>query len=435
MLHPARRSFISVLLITTALSAAAQTPVLVGYWHNWNDASAPYLELSEVDPRYDVVEVSFAVPEAGTSHVMEFAPAETEEAIFLADVSALQATGRKVLISMGGANAAVHLDSEAERDEFVTSMMSIMDTYGFDGLDIDLEGSSVSITGGTIEAPTDPSILRMITAIHTIADLFEVQHGRPMMLTMAPETAYVQGGMSAYGGIWGAYLPLIHALRDRITLLQVQLYNSGSMYGIDGGIYPQGTADFIVSQTEAVIQGFTTTGGDLLGLPASKVAIALPACSSAAGGGYADTSVVRVAMEYLLGRGPQPGTYALAQIGGYPDLGGLMTWSINWDATGSCNGSYSFATNYERIFTDVNTALDERPTRMGLLHPVPTRDRLQLGDNAAHVHRIVDLQGRSQMERTMSATGSVDVSDLAPGSYIIEWSSTMQHYMARFVKE
>ena len=36
-------------------------------------------------------------------------------------------------------------------------------------------------------------------------------------------------------------------------------------------------------------------------------------------------------MEYLLGEGPQAGSYALVQAGGYPDLRGMMTWSINWD--------------------------------------------------------------------------------------------------------
>jgi chitinase len=42
---------------------------------------------------------------------------------------------------------------------------------------------------------------------------------------MAPETAFVQGGMSAFTGIWGAYLPVIHALRDSLDMLNVQLYN------------------------------------------------------------------------------------------------------------------------------------------------------------------------------------------------------------------
>ena len=105
------------------------------------------------------------------------------------------------------------------------------------------------------------------------------------MLTMAPETAYVQGGQSGFGSIWGGYLPIIDALKDSIDILQVQLYNSGTMLGIDGNIYTQGTADFIVAMTEATIHGFNTSGGMFAGLPATKIAVGLPACTSAAGGG------------------------------------------------------------------------------------------------------------------------------------------------------
>ncbi|MCB0786802.1 MAG: hypothetical protein KDC02_21665, partial [Flavobacteriales bacterium] len=48
------------LALVAASIVHAQGPDLVGYWHNWNDGNAPYLELSQVDPRYSVVEVSFA---------------------------------------------------------------------------------------------------------------------------------------------------------------------------------------------------------------------------------------------------------------------------------------------------------------------------------------------------------------------------------------
>ncbi|MCY7330292.1 MAG: T9SS type A sorting domain-containing protein, partial [Saprospiraceae bacterium] len=151
--------------------------------------------------------------------------------------------------------------------------------------------------------------------------------------------------------IWGAYLPVIHALRDSLDILQVQLYNSGSMYGIDGGIYTQGTADFIVAMTEAVIRGFNTAGGAFAGLPANKVAVALPSCPSAAGGGYTSPAVVASAINYLRGVGPKPGTYTLVQAGGYPDLRGMMTWSVNWDKVTSCNATtYEYAQSFQNIF-------------------------------------------------------------------------------------
>ena len=112
------------------------------------------------------------------------------------------------------------------------------------------------MSGGTIALPTDPIIINLIYAIKQIMSDYYSVHSKRLLLTMAPETAFVQGGMSAYGSIWGAYLPVIDALRDSLEILHVQLYNSGSMYGIDGNVYTQGTVDFIVAMTDAVIHGF-----------------------------------------------------------------------------------------------------------------------------------------------------------------------------------
>ncbi len=338
------------------LCAWAQGPDLVGYWQNWNDASAPYIALDAVDARYSMIEVAFALPAVGTTYNMTFTPDQGTQAAFITKVAALQTAGRKVLISIGGATATVKLNSNTERDQFVTSMTGLLNTYGFDGFDLDLEGASVSVTGGTIAAPVDQPIIRMIAAVKTIMQQFRVQHGRKMLLTMAPETAFVQGGQSAYGGIWGAYLPIIHALRDSLDVLHVQLYNSGSMYGADGGIYNQGTADFIISQTEAVLHGFSTAGGIFQPLPPEKVVIGTPACSGAAGGGYVAPAVLAAAVNYLRGTGPRPGTYT--RFATYPFLRGLMTWSINWDAVSTCGPSYEFAQSYQALFLNTTVKVD-----------------------------------------------------------------------------
>lgn len=417
-----REHLLLLLTILPFLTASAQGPDLVGYWHNWNDGNAPYLELSQVDDRYTVVCVSFALPAPGTTYNMVFAPQETAPATFLGDVAALQAQGRKVLISIGGATGTIHLDSDAQRDQFVSSMLGILDTYGFDGLDIDLEGASVAITGGTIANPVDARITRLIDAVHSIADQYESTHGVPMMLTMAPETAYVQGGMSAYGGIWGAYLPIIDALRDRLDILQVQLYNSGSMYGIDGGIYTQGTADFIVSQTEALLQGFTTGGGFFAPLPPEKVAIGLPACPLAAGGGYVSPAVLEQAVNYLRGTGPQPGSYQ--RVATYPTLRGLMTWSINWDAVASCAVADEFAQVYEDLFGDISTnaPATNRPA-FARLWPLPALAGTPLWTAGLAPDTWLELRdaraGLLQQLRIATDGGLLLPTDLPAGMYLL----------------
>jgi len=338
------------ILIGMKTYAQSPSPALVGYWQNWSDPAAPYFPLGEVDSRYNMVDVAFAVPETGTDYQMKFVPDRGTQAEFIQQIQTLQALGTKVNISIGGANAHPSLDNDSERDAFISSMGAIINTYGFDGLDIDLEGSSLAVHGGTINNPVDVPVINLIYAIKQIMANYHVLHAKKLILTMAPETAFVQGGLAAYTGLWGAYLPVIQALRDSLDILHVQLYNSGGTFGLNFVEYYQSTADFIVALTEASIKGFNTAGGTYLGLPASKVAVGLPACPLAAGGGFTDTATVRGAMNYLMGKGPKPGTYTLVTAGGYPDLKGMMTWSVNWDAVSTCASFYQYADNYQRIF-------------------------------------------------------------------------------------
>ena len=94
-------------------------------------------------------------------------------------------------------------------------MASIITTFGFDGLDIDLETTSIALDPGDkdFRAPTTPRIVNLIRAITLLLARFP----GGLMLTAAPETAYVQGGAANYSGVYGAYLPVLHALRDAIV--------------------------------------------------------------------------------------------------------------------------------------------------------------------------------------------------------------------------
>ncbi len=182
-----------------------------------------------------------------------------------------------------------------------------------------------------------------------------------MSLTMAPETLYITGGFMSYANSNGALLPLVQAFRDSMDVIHPQLYNTGSMYGLDTVVYEPATADFIISQTEMLIRGFTplsTPGaGMFLGISADKVAVGLPACSSAAGSGYVHPDTVKAAINYLRGLAPKPARYTL-KGGPYPTLRGMMTWSINWDAMTTCHPRYEFANNYYHIFHPVGSGIN-----------------------------------------------------------------------------
>lgn len=426
---------VSIVLLSTLKPAEAQNPThsLVGYWQNWNDGACPFFPLEEVDNRYEVICIAFALPVTGTTYDMQFTPEGMSVDAFKAQIDTLQQHGKKVVISIGGASGFVQMNDTNERDVFVTSMLQIINDYGFDGLDIDLEGGSLSLSGGTIAEPIDAPIINLIDAVKILMKSFYATYGTKMFLGMAPETAYVQGGMSAYNGLWGAYLPLIHALRDSLDILYVQLYNSGSMYGIDGNVYEQGTADFIVSQTEAVLQGFNTNGGHFDPLEPHQVAVGLPACQNA-GGGFIDTATVKDAVDYLLGDGSQPGSYTLVNPDGYPHLKGMMTWSVNWDRVSTCGLAWEFAINYEKIFglemgTDPiafnQVALKCYPNpanqyvEIALDGTIPSESRLVLYDLFGR--RITEIPVvKHEGQGVRHSAISIPVNDLAEGLYVLQ---------------
>lgn len=318
---------------------------LIGYWHNFDNGSTN-IRLKDVSSAWDIIDVAF--PESASDRAtMEFSPYNCTEEEFKADIKELQAKGKKVIISIGGQNGTLELTSKEAEDKFVNSMIDIISTYGFDGIDIDLEGSTVCLEAGDTDFknPKSPKIVHLISAIRTICDKF----GPDFMLTMAPETAYVQGGIYSYNNTWGAYLPVIHALRDKLDILHVQHYNGSDIEGLDGVTYRQGTADFHVAITEMLIQGFPIardTNNMFPGLRPDQVAIGVPACTKAANSGYTETAEMQKALDYLINGKSFGGKYKLVNEQGYKDFRGLMTWSINWDAA----SNYEFSTAYRSYF-------------------------------------------------------------------------------------
>ncbi|MFI5754163.1 chitinase [Streptomyces sp. NPDC051569] len=316
---------------------------LVGYLHSSFANGSGYTRMADVPDSWDVIDLAFGEPTSVTSGDIRFSlcpvaecPNVESAAEFKAAVKAKQAAGKKVVISIGGANGQVQLATTAARDTFVSSVSKIIDEYGLDGLDIDFEGHSLSLNTGDTDfrAPTTPVIVNLISAIKTL----KARYGANFVLSMAPETFFVQLGYQYYGsGPWGgqdpragAYLPVIHALRDDLTLLHVQDYNSGSIMGLDNQYHSMGGADFHIAMTDMLLTGFPVAGDTSRFFPAlrpDQIAIGLPA-SNQAGNGYTTPAEVNKALNCLT-RKTDCGTYQTH--GSWPGLRGLMTWSVNWD--------------------------------------------------------------------------------------------------------
>ncbi|MFG2939098.1 chitinase [Streptomyces sp. NPDC048282] len=352
----------AVTATTTAGSSGGSgdlpTHALVGYLHASFANGSGYTRVADVPDSWDVIDLAFGEPTSATSGDIRFnrcpvteCPNVESDADFKAAIKAKQAAGKKVLISIGGANGQVRLTTTAARDTFVSSVSNIIDSYGLDGLDIDFEGHSLSLDASDTDFrnPTTPVVVNLISALKTL----KAKYGSKFVLSMAPETFFVQMGYQYYGtGKWGgqdprcgAYLPVIYALRDDLTLLHVQDYNSGPIMGLDNQYHSMGGADFHIAMTDMLLTGFPVAGDANNVFPPlrpDQIAIGMPA-SVNAGNGYVAPSEVTKTLDCLTKK-TNCGSYATH--GTWPALRGLMTWSVNWDRY----SNWEFQKNFDAYF-------------------------------------------------------------------------------------
>ncbi len=338
--------------------------IILGYAHSWENTSAPFLYFSQmVGSKFNVVDYSFVetvnrdgyTPVLTTNDTRYLTNGVFNKQLLKNDIKSLRDSGVPVIVSIGGQNGHVVLDNVTQKNIFVNGLKAIIDEYQFDGVDIDFEGGSMNFSAGNLRDISYAGI-SAYPRLKNVVDAFKelkAYYGPGFLLTAAPETQYVQGGYSTYTDTFGSFLPIIQNLRNELDLLAVQLYNTGGENGLDGQYY--GTAkksNMVTALTDMVIKGYNiaTTGMHFDGLPASKVLIALPACPSAAGSGYLTPTEGINAMHYLrTGTTFSGRTYTMQPGGPYPSLRGLMTWSVNWDAS-SCGNSSELSKAYAAYF-------------------------------------------------------------------------------------
>ncbi|MFF7284114.1 chitinase [Streptomyces griseorubiginosus] len=271
---------------------------VTGYWQNFNNG-ATVQKLSAVQAQYDIIAVAFAdattTPGAVTFNLDSAGLGGYTVDQFKADIKAKQAAGKKVIVSVGGQNGTVSVSDPTSAANFANSVYALMQTYGFNGVDIDLENG--------LNATYMSQALRSLSA----------KAGPSLVLTMAPQTIDMQSTSNAY-------FQTALNVKDILTVVNMQYYNSGSMLGCDGKVYSQGSVDFLTALACIQLEG---------GLSPSQVGLGLPASTSGAGSGYVSPTVVNNALDCLT-KGTGCGSFKPSRT--YPDLRGAMTWSTNWDA-------------------------------------------------------------------------------------------------------
>ena len=281
---------------------------LTGYWQNFADGAVP-LRLSDINGYYTLVAVASADADSNTPGAVTFtlnaglssALGGYTTAQFSSDIQTLHARGKKVIISVGGGHGTVDVSNATNAANFASSVYGLMQTYGFDGVDIDIESG--------LDAASMTSALRQLSA----------KAGSRLIITLAPQTVDMQS-------TGDAYFQLALNIKNILTLVNMQYYNSGTMYGCDQNVYSEGTEDFLTALACIQLQG---------GLSPSQVSLGVPGSPAAASGGYLDPSTVNQALGCLA---------RLQTCGSFvPSTGwsvaSVMVWSINVDA----GHNYAFA--------------------------------------------------------------------------------------------
>ncbi|WP_234696949.1 chitinase, partial [Pseudomonas syringae] len=310
--------------------------ILMGFWHNWPSESGQgyqqgmfaEMPLTGIDKAYNVIAVAF-MKGAG---IPTFKPYNLSDEAFRAQVAELNAQGRAVLISLGGADA--HIELHAGQEEALAyEIIRLVEVYGFDGLDIDLEQAAITFADNRTVLPA---------ALRMVREHYETE-GKHFIISMAPEFPYLRSAardtpllkeITTYFPFLkeavafltsfrsgGAYLAYIEALEDLYDFIAPQYYNQGGdgIWVDELNLWVTQNNDahkkeFLYYLTDSLIHG--TRG--FTKIPANRLAIGLPTNNDAAATGYViNPDDVKYALDTL-------------QADGNP-IRGLMTWSVNWD--------------------------------------------------------------------------------------------------------
>lgn len=375
--------------------------VVVGYWHNWCDGAgykggnAPCVTLDEVDPMYNVVNVSFMkVFNTSEGRIPTFkldSNIGLSEQQFIDQIGALNQQGRAVLIALGGADARVELKTGDEQ-AFAQEIIRLTDKFGFDGLDIDLEQSAVTASDNQTVIPA---------ALRLVKEHYQ-QQGKNFLITMAPEFPYLTEG--------GKYVPYITGLEGYYDWINPQFYNQGG-----DGIWVEGVG-WIAQNNDALKQEFIYYISDSLSngtrgfhkIPHDKLVFGIPSNIDAAATGFVqDPQDLYDAFDQLKAQGQA--------------LRGVMTWSVNWDMGTDKNGQ-AYGENFVK---------DYGPFIHGQTPPPPSEgEPVFSGISDVRVHHGssfdpyagVTASDKEDGDLTNSITveGSVDVNTV--GTYVLVYS-------------
>lgn len=285
-------------------------------------------------------------------------------------IQSLHNNGVKVLLSIGGAstsipNTTVDFDSavsqatspSAFETTFVSNMLSLVTTYGFDGFDFDIE-SGLNAANSFADASTGCSNSTYSSScdIYYLATIINDFHAQSpsTMVTLAPQIANM-AATAAFSSVWGNYASLIMQTHAALEWVGFQNYNSGCAFGINQVCYP--TTGTLTSSPDPAVAFATdllenwptpTFNPYLSYLSPSQVVIGYVVENSLGQSDGAPPAIPAITKNVItcLRSHQNCDTYTPPSV--YPGIGGVFAWSINYDA----NNNYAFATSLSSCVVD-----------------------------------------------------------------------------------
>ncbi|HEY7418935.1 MAG TPA: glycosyl hydrolase family 18 protein, partial [Ktedonobacteraceae bacterium] len=178
--------------------------LITGYWQDFTNGATP-LRLSGVNANYTIIAVAFANADPNNPGGVTFsidsglssALGGYSTSQFISDIATLHSRGKRVIISVGGQNGTISVSDATSAANFANSVHSLMQTYGFDGVDIDLENG------------LNPTY--MTSALRQLSSMV----GSSLIITLAPQTIDMQS-------TGGDYFQLALNIKSILTIVNMQ---------------------------------------------------------------------------------------------------------------------------------------------------------------------------------------------------------------------
>lgn len=154
------------------------------YWWRWSGPTLAAVQSAQ--PNVNVIYAFVAQNGSGGAGSVEFS-----DSTFQSDLAAWHAAGKIALLSIGGAGVSLGLGATGNRTNFLNSVMPIIDAYGFDGIDWDLEAEGSDGSGNDNGDGTRQGIV-------FCSQQLKAHYGSNFIISLVPQPYKFRGSNTLY---------------------------------------------------------------------------------------------------------------------------------------------------------------------------------------------------------------------------------------------